>query len=205
MSVTTSYYNENAVELAKQYDSLEFENVHRSWRTYWPHGAVKVLDVGAGSGRDARWFAEQGCSVIAVEPASELRQLGASHSSLQIQWLDDSLPALNKARKQLCQYDLILVSAVWMHLNLAERRESIAVLSELLSKTGKLTLTLRHGGFNDGRNAYSVSVEELEKLSGAVGLTICLVAEDKDSLKRTNISWQTVVLAHTRSNLSKGR
>ncbi|MEL0608341.1 class I SAM-dependent methyltransferase [Vibrio echinoideorum] len=205
MSVNTSYYNENAVQLAKQYDSLEFENVHRAWRMYWPCGATRVLDVGAGSGRDSRWFVEQGCSVVAVEPARELRQLGGFNSSTQVQWLDDALPALSKARELCSHYDLILLSAVWMHLNSAVRKESISVLSELLSENGKLVITLRHGGFNDGRSAYRVSVEQLERLSEAVGLTVCHVAEDTDSLKRKEISWQTVVLEHARSNKSKGR
>ena len=205
MSVNTSYYNENAVQLSKQYDSLEFENVHRAWHVYWPCGATRVLDVGAGSGRDTRWFVEQGCSVVAVEPASELRQLGILNSSTQVQWLDDALPALSKVRKLCIQYDLILLSAVWMHLNLSVRKKSIDVLSELLSENGKLVITLRHGGFNDGRSAYSVSVEQLERLSEAVGLTVCHVAEDTDSLKRKEISWQTVVLEHARSNKSKGR
>ena len=205
MSVNTSFYNENALQLSKQYDSLEFENVHRAWHVYWPCGATRVLDVGAGSGRDTRWFVEQGCSVVAVEPASELRQLGILNSSTQVQWLDDALPALSKARELCSHYDLILLSAVWMHLNSAVRKESIAVLSELLSENGKLVITLRHGGFNDGRSAYSVSVEQLERLSEAVGLTVCHVAEDTDSLKRKEISWQTVVLEHARSNKSKGR
>ncbi|MGF1849404.1 class I SAM-dependent methyltransferase [Vibrio lentus] len=205
MSVNTSYYNENAVQLSKQYDSLEFENVHRAWHVYWPCGATRVLDVGAGSGRDTRWFVEQGCSVVAVEPASELRQLGILNSSTQVQWLDDALPALSKVRKLCIQYDLILLSAVWMHLNLSVRKESIAVLSELLSDNGRLVITLRHGVFNDGRSAYSVSVEQLERLSEAVGLIVCHVADDSDSLKRKEISWQTVVLEHARSNKSKGR
>lgn len=205
MSVNTSYYNENAVQLSKQYDSLEFENVHRAWHVYWPCGATRVLDVGAGSGRDTRWFVEQGCSVVAVEPASELRQLGILNSSTQVQWLDDALPALSKVRKLCIQYDLILLSAVWMHLNSAVRKKSIAVLSELLSENGKLVITLCHGGFNDGRSAYRVSVEQLERLSEAVGLTVCHVTEDNDSLKRKEISWQTVVLEHARSNKNKGR
>lgn len=35
-----------------------------------------VLDIGAGSGRDALWLAQRGCQVVAVEPAANLRSLG---------------------------------------------------------------------------------------------------------------------------------
>lgn len=204
MSINTSFYNKNAVQLATKYDSLAFENVHDSWSMYWPCRDAKVLDIGAGSGRDARWFAKQGCSVIAVEPASEFRQLGTSNSSSQIQWLDDSLPALANTRNVCQQYNLILVSAVWMHLNSMEREESLVVLSELLSDNGKLIITLRHGGFDDGRNAYNVSVEQLEKLSIVSRLAVCHVAKGADSLNRTKVSWQTVVLEHASANNDKG-
>ncbi|WP_413110484.1 class I SAM-dependent methyltransferase [Thaumasiovibrio sp. DFM-14] len=204
MSVNVSFYNENATQLATQYDSLEFENVHRAWRMYWPKGDTKILDIGAGSGRDARWFFKQGCFVVAIEPASELRQLGRSNSSSQIQWLDDSLPALAKARNLCQQYDLILVSAVWMHLNREDREESFSVFSELISDNGKLVITLRHGGFDDGRSAHSVSIEEIETLGKVVGLTVCHVADGADSLNRTNVSWQTVVLERENYRICKG-
>ncbi|MCZ8498987.1 hypothetical protein O9929_17035 [Vibrio lentus] len=40
--VNTSYYNENAVQLAKQYDSfLEFEKCP-PWRMYWPLWVMQV-------------------------------------------------------------------------------------------------------------------------------------------------------------------
>jgi protein-L-isoaspartate O-methyltransferase len=35
-----------------------------------------VLDVGAGSGRDAAWFAARGHDVVAVEPTSAMRSEG---------------------------------------------------------------------------------------------------------------------------------
>lgn len=35
---------------------MAFEVVHKSWQAYWPLEGDKVLDVGAGSGRDALWM-----------------------------------------------------------------------------------------------------------------------------------------------------
>lgn len=203
MSETASYYSENASQLVKQYDSLEFENVHRSWKWCWPTRKARVLDVGAGSGRDVRWFFERGCFVVAVEPVSELLQLGSSNSYSRIQWVDDSLPGLDKTKKLCYQYDLILLSAVWMHLDFTERREAIVVLSELLSENGKLVITLRHGQFSDSRNTYSLSVEQLDQLSETADLRICNVAEDVDLLDRSDVYWQTVVLE--RKNMNKGK
>lgn len=203
MSANISFYNTNATQLTKLYGSLEFENVHKSWCLYWPNTYSKVLDIGAGSGRDAQWFLQKGCSVVAVEPAKELRRLGSLSTPPQIHWLDDSLPTLLEVRKLSCEYDLILISAVWMHLNAMQREESIAVLSSLLSESGKLVITLRHGSFDDDRDAFCVSIDELKQLGQVVGLTVCHIVDDSDSLNRAEIFWQTVVLEKINNHLAR--
>ncbi|MDR9826811.1 methyltransferase domain-containing protein [Vibrio sp. FNV 38] len=195
MPINISYYNENAIQLAKQYDSIEFEVVHQSWQAYWPSFGERVLDVGAGSGRDARWFNQQGCLVVAVEPAKEFRQLGLSSPSPDVQWLNDVLPGLTKVNKLPNIFDLILVSAVWVHLDSTQRAESLVTLSKLLCTNGTLVITLRHGCFKDSREEHAVSVEEIGQLTQNSELTICCVADSSDSLNRDEVFWQTVVLA----------
>ena len=195
MCVNIDFYNRNAATLVSQYNSIDFETVHQSWRWYWPQSGDRVLDVGAGSGRDANWLSQQGCLVVAVEPAKILRDIARPQCSQQIQWLDDSLPALNTVSQLTYQFDLILLSALWMHLTSQQRQESIKVLSHLLSVNGSLVITLRYGDFNDERETYDVSVEELNKLSEEVGLSIVnQVFDSQDSLKRANVTWRTVVL-----------
>lgn len=194
MSATTSFYEKNALLLAEQYDSLDFEVVHRAWSAYWPNPETTVLDIGAGSGRDAKWMNEQGCDVIAVEPSDALRQIGQQSTGLDVTWLNDSLPELKSVQSLGMRFDLILASAVWMHLAPSLRERVFRKLSNLLSPNGKLVISLRHGEFNDGRQGFPVSVEELEKLSKDHALQIQLVSESEDSLQRTGVSWQTVVL-----------
>ena len=45
-----------------------------------PDAPGTVLDIGAGSGRDAAWFSAQGYDVIAVEPSSGMRSRGATRA-----------------------------------------------------------------------------------------------------------------------------
>ncbi|MDV6250681.1 class I SAM-dependent methyltransferase [Vibrio sp. EA2] len=194
MSVNISYYNKNAVELAEQYNSLSFESVHKSWKQYWPEKGANVLDVGAGSGRDAKWMSQQGCEVMAVEPCHDLRELGKQSTGNDVTWLDDSLPALKKVQNLGMRYDLILISAVWMHLPTSVRERAFRKLSNLLTPNGKLVISLRHGAFTDGRQSYPVSVEELEILSKDHALQLHQVIESQDNLQRSNVSWQTVVM-----------
>ncbi|MFH0265004.1 class I SAM-dependent methyltransferase [Vibrio rumoiensis] len=194
MSKTLDIYNENAPQFVEQYDSVTFESVHQSWLEYWPQSGYKVLDIGAGSGRDSRWFVNQRCSVVAVEPCDNLRQLGKQNSPDSIQWFGDYLPDLVGVEALSRQFDLILLSAVWMHIPVEVRAASLKALSERLNAQGKIVITLRYGDFDDGREGYGVSIREIEKLANQVGLVICQQSGSDDVLQRNSVTWETVVL-----------
>lgn len=64
MSSTFHFYNQNAGSLAEQYDSTTFEQVHTSWQAFWYLVGDRVLDVGAGSGRDAKWMVKKAARLL---------------------------------------------------------------------------------------------------------------------------------------------
>jgi SAM-dependent methyltransferase len=194
MSSTIDFYHHNALTLSHQYNSVSFESVHHSWKPYWPLAGDKVLDVGAGSGRDARWMQQQGCEVIAIEPSNALRELGAEYTGVEVTWINDALPALSRTENLGMRFDLILVSAVWMHLPSSYRERSFRKLSNLLAPNGRLIISLRHGEFDDQRQGYPVSVEELEQLAKNSALQVRHIDESKDQLNRSEVWWQTVVM-----------
>lgn len=71
--------------LVTQYESLTFEDVHASLLDLLPAPGATILDIGAGSGRDAAWFAARGDDVFAVEPSEAMRaHARALHPSLRI-------------------------------------------------------------------------------------------------------------------------
>ncbi|TLU65294.1 class I SAM-dependent methyltransferase [Thalassotalea litorea] len=189
------YYSNNAEALAEQYDNVPFESVHKDWLEEIPEQGM-VLDVGAGSGRDARYLSEQGLQVYAVEPAKALIALAKEKSlKCNITWYQDRLPDLEKIKKLDIKFDLILLSAVWMHLSSDERAISLQNMASLLSPGGKLVITLRHGEFSDGRTAFQLSTEEVCHLAADNGLSVLLTTDlIRDQLGRGNVVWQTVVL-----------
>lgn len=194
MSSTIDFYHHNALTLSHQYNSVSFESVHHSWKPYWPLAGDKVLDVGAGSGRDARWMQQQGCEVIAIEPSNALRELGSEYTGVEVTWINDALPALSRTENLGMRFDLILVSAVWMHLPSSYRERAFRKLSNLLAPNGRLIISLRHGEFDDQRQGYPVSVEELEQLAKNSALQVQHIDESKDQLNRSEVWWQTVVV-----------
>ena len=127
-----------------------------------------ALDVGAGSGRDANWLAAKGWQVTATEPATELLNLAKQHSQENVTWCNAALPALEHLPKAHQQFELILLSAVWMHLPSEERPAAIKRLSELLSNTGHMYVSLRFGPSDPERPMYPVSYEQLQALAADI-------------------------------------
>ncbi len=195
MASTPSFYSKNSDELASQYNALDFEKVHSAWKAHWPMADEIVLDVGAGSGRDAKWMSEQGADVYALEPCDELREIGCATTGPNVTWIDDELPSLNRVQGMGIRFDLILVSAVWMHLAPTTRARAFRKLSNLLAPNGRLVITLRHGGFDDGRVGYEVSVAELEQFAKDTALLVKTVRDADDQMKRSQIYWQTIVFS----------
>ncbi|MGW5466110.1 class I SAM-dependent methyltransferase [Streptomyces sp. NPDC003996] len=118
--------------LAEQYESVTFAEVHREVLYLFPTRPGTVLDVGAGSGRDAAAPAAQGHRVVAAEPTAELRSLGRRrHADQRIEWTDDALPELPGLVAAGTRFDLILLTAVWMHLDERQRTLAMARLAGL--------------------------------------------------------------------------
>jgi 2-polyprenyl-3-methyl-5-hydroxy-6-metoxy-1,4-benzoquinol methylase len=191
------FYSDNADMLFKQYESVSFETVHKDWLDILPSKG-NVLDIGCGSGRDSAWFAKEGLIVTAVEPSQKLINLAKkNHPHPEITWIIDHLPTLNKVSSLNKKYDLILMSAVWMHLTSVQRKLTINVLNNLLSDKGKLVITLRHGEFNDDRVSYPLSVSEVKVLAKKTTMSVLLETPlSSDELGRGNVQWQTIVLGH---------
>lgn len=187
-------YSREARRFFKQYQQVRFEDVHGAWLVHLPEEAGAALDVGAGSGRDAAALADAGWEVIAVEPAAGLNALGAEATLERgVQWLDDRLPDLAQVRVLNQRFDLVLVSAVWMHVPPADRERAFRILAGLLAPEGLLVITLRHGPSLDERQFFDTSREELEGLARTHSLTALHAAGSADMLGRQDVAWETLV------------
>ncbi|MCW5648824.1 MAG: class I SAM-dependent methyltransferase [Ramlibacter sp.] len=192
---STAGYSETAPALIPQYESLSFEQVHGEVMHLYPRAPADVLDVGAGTGRDAAALARQGHRVTALEPTPELRTYGEqAHAGLGIEWLDDSLPALPVAIAGPQRYDLILLTAVWMHLDADERHAGMAALATLVKPGGRLSFSLRHGPIPEGRRMFDVSGAELAESARSHGLVPLCSVSTTGLFGRTDVSWTRMVL-----------
>lgn len=194
MNKTIEYYSKNANKFAEEYEKIFPEKVHEHWVQFLPIAKAQILDIGAGSGRDAAWFVKMGHEVVAVEPADALRQRAQElHCDTSIQWIDDYLPTLRKIYKLGLKFDLILICAVWMHIKPSDREKAFSKIVGLLKPGGILVFNLRYGESTNERKMYTVDSETMCERAAHFGLKLMLNTESPDRLGRLNISWRLIV------------
>lgn len=200
MVLGTQGYAEQAETLIPQYEAISFEQSHRAELHLLPTIPSRILDIGAGTGRDAAWFAARGHSVLAIEPTVEFRAAAMTlHPSSSIEWLDDALPELSLVMSRRQKFDVMLLSAVWMHLDESERCTGMAALASLLAGEGILVLSLRHGPIPAGRRMFEVSGKETIALAGQYDL-VPLLNVQAESVQAGNraadVIWTRLVFKH---------
>ncbi len=190
-----AYEGEPGRALVAAYEKASPAQMHAWMNEFLPSSPGAILDVGAGSGRDAAWLAAQGHEVVAVEPSETMRSAAQSlHSDPRITWLDDRLPGLDKVLRLGIAFDVILLSAVWMNVAAADRARALRKLLTLLKPGGIVAITLRQGPVDPSRQMYPVSVEEVERFARAQGAVMVHESEAADALHRPDISWRRLAL-----------
>lgn len=189
-------YGQRAREFFDLYRSVAAEDVHSAWLDLLPIASISVLDVGAGSGRDADWLARLGHAVMAVEPSGPLRELARQRTSSKVEWVADALPGLGVVRARNRSFGVILLSAVWMHVPLNQRSVALATLTGLLDPGGLLVFSIRLQGFNDGREFYPTDLDALIQEGGTLGLSLVRWTPGRDTLGR-GLQWYTLVFRKT--------
>ena len=188
-------YNAKAPTLVRDYEDLLFEEVHAPVLDLLPDPGAHILDMGAGSGRDAAWFAANGYKVVAAEPAAEMRDLGkALHPSPNIRWLDDALPTQQKVLRSKLTFDLIWLSAVWMHVPPSARARAFRKLVSVMSPGGSMMLTLRQGPPPADRPMEPATAADVEVLARRHGLQTVRSERIPDILGRDGIEWEVIWL-----------
>ncbi len=193
MPGTWKAYERDPGGFADLYESLSFESIHGSILGLISAAPLRVLDIGAGSGRDAAWFAGQGYEVVACEPSDAMRREGRlRHPEVGITWVGDALPELARLVGYEGGFGLVMLSGVWMHLEAGDRPRAFGRLVEMLAPGGRLIISLRHGPDLRGQGFFPVSEEELEGLAAQHGLQCIHKERAEDTLKRDGVSWSVL-------------
>lgn len=188
----TEGYAEVVEEFIKVTKSISFTELHRPFIQFLPVAPANVLDVGSGIGRDASILSEMGYYVIAVEPTEEfLIEAKKLYGVSNIQWINDSLPHLKLLGEQPNQFDFVLASGVWHHLDELEQKLAMLRIAYLLRPSGVFVMSLRHGRAGAGVNVFPTCGQRTVEEAKEAGLTSLLYLPHQPSLilGKDQVTW----------------
>jgi len=176
---TRRYYADNADDMAARFEAIEcpyLDDLARHFRA-----GCRVLDIGAGSGRDAAALLARGYDVRGVEPVSGLRaRAEVDHPELagrlHAGHLPDALPSVAELGGP---FEGVLLSAILQHLPVAHIPAAASAVTALVAPRGRVLMIVpatRTGIDPDrlrdrgGRLFTGVTADELSAAFGAAGL-----------------------------------
>lgn len=172
---------------------IDFEVLHAAFLAYMPDKPGRILDLGAGIGRDAYAFAEMGHSVVAVEPTwAFLEAAKRRYDSPRIQWVHGALPDLANL---VGPFEFVLASAVWHHLDDVERLQTMSNIVAWLQPQGIFAVSLRHGPAGVGTHVFPTDGAQTVAHATSVGLETLLHERCQPSLMpgKTEVTWTRLV------------
>ena len=82
-TTTLDYYNKNAKKFISGTISVDFGIVQNRFLDKL-HPGAEILDYGCGSGRDTKYFLEQGYKVTAIDGSQELCKLASEYTGIPV-------------------------------------------------------------------------------------------------------------------------
>lgn len=190
-------YEAAAEVLIPAWEQLSPAQIYAPVRAFLPAMPGHVLDIGAGTGRDAEWFAGQGHHVIAAEPVAAFRAAGQGRRG--VTWCNDSLPGLPSLRSSGRVFDLIIANGVLHHLPADQRLQAMTTLCSLMKPESRMILSLRHGPTPENHPGFPVNTDAL--IRQATGLGLSLLREQRGCAshqagnRANGVSWDWLVFS----------
>ena len=145
MDKTIEYYNQNADMFAQGTRLVDFTVVQERFAKMLPVGS-RILDFGCGSGRDTKYFLEEGYRVEATDGSSELCKSASDFTGIEVkEMLFQDLDARGK-------YEGIWACSSILHLSKRELLPVIRKMCDALKDNGVIYTSFKYGDFEGERN-----------------------------------------------------
>ena len=189
---TIDYYNSNAVQYFNNTVNVDMsECCHRFLKYVVPGG--RIIDIGAGSGRDAKYFKDRGYVVEGIDASEEMCRLATDYSGIEV--ICERIQDWHPQKK----YDGIWANASLLHLSFDEIEEFICRASDYLKPNGAFYFSMKKGiqtGYdNNDRFFTSFTEEKVQQiLAKSIALVIVDSWEARDGLNREEFHWINLIL-----------
>lgn len=179
-NTTIDYYNYNATQYFSKTVNLDMSEFCDRFLEYVvPVG--RIIDIGAGSGRDIKYFLDKGYVVDGIDASERLCKLASAYTGIEVKC--EKIQTWHPQRK----YDGIWASACLLHLSYEEITKFISIAGEILNDKGVIYLSMKKG-INDGYDKEGRFFIDFSKgiLDGIL----------KYSVLKIKVYWETVDVMH---------
>ncbi len=142
---TLAYYENHADKFFENTVNVAFGTIQKKFLSKLGSGSY-ILDFGCGSGRDTKYFLEQGYQVDAVDGSAELCRLASEYTGIEVKnMMFEKLAEVDK-------YDGIWACSSILHLPVDELAGVIRKMAVALKRNGIIYTSFKYGTFAGERN-----------------------------------------------------
>ena len=163
---TLLYYNANAIKFTEDTVNVDFSQIQNRFLERIPLHSC-VLDFGCGSGRDTKYFKEQGFVVTATDGSEELCKIASEYAGVPVKKM------LFMELDEVAAYDGIWACSSILHCPFEDLVIVMQKICTALKDNGVLYTSFKYGTFAGERNGrfFTDMTEEsfkelLEKVPG---------------------------------------
>ncbi|MDO4466881.1 MAG: class I SAM-dependent methyltransferase [Bacillota bacterium] len=144
MNQTLDYYNRNAASFNKDTVNVEFGQTQSLFLEYLE--GEKILDFGCGSGRDSKYFLEQGYDVTACDGSIEMVKLASAYTGLEVKHM------LFSELREDSVYDGIWACSSILHCTYDELTNVFVRMLCAIHVGGVIYTSFKYGDFEGMKN-----------------------------------------------------
>lgn len=184
---TIDFYNHNANLYYQCTAIVDMSEIANRFLTHVKDAGC-IIDIGAGSGRDLKFFSDKGYMAEGIDASEKLCVLAREHSKCQVYCvkIQDWVPEK--------KYDGIWANASLVHLTCSEIEDFFGKLDDVLNDNGVAYLSFKQGvktGFDEkGRFFSDFSEEKVQQLIGkSTAIELIDFWKSEDKMKREDFFW----------------
>ena len=145
MDQTIDYYNLNAESFIENTQNVDMHLAQDKFLHLLNEGAA-ILDFGCGSGRDTKYFLDQGYQVTATDGSAEICRLASAFTGIEVKEM------LFGGLDEIDTYDGIWACSSILHLPKNELLLVIRKMCDALKSTGVIYTSFKYSDFEGVRN-----------------------------------------------------
>ena len=142
---TLDYYNLHTADFVNTTQNVDFHEIQELFLSFLPAKA-KLLDFGCGSGRDTKYFIDNGYEVDAMDGSKELCKAATKYTGIQVRHM------LFEDFNECNAYDGIWACASILHLSKSDLFRVFHKMNKALKENGIIYTSFKYGEFEGERN-----------------------------------------------------